>query len=404
MNKYLLCAVFFTVIGTSLSLTSCKDEDEVMKTPEQVETTVGAYVSGIVREGDNPLSGVTVSSPASEDQVITEEDGTYTLPINKVGTIAVKVSKEGYMPIESAATVTTSEVASLDFDMAVLNPSVTLSPDSELYLEEQKDQYTSLFFPANSVSTPTDISITEYTTRSGGSKMGAVSVIYCTPDGLTFNKPVKVQVARKTSSDVYFANMKHFVENNGKWEVEGDMSIDPETGKFVGELTHFSNHAFGVEANWTEPSTSTELIGTVEIDNLGKIEASTTPLTMELKNGWAVDGDMESIVKSALPQASSSDIAAMVTDIKRMLRNAKGSLPSTNSRQISLKNLNVSGDTKAVVTFKHKVSESSVTIPVMFKEELISIVIPVKSYNGAEIEVRTEQGSLTPDHSGGNLS
>lgn len=51
--------------------------------------------------------------------------------------------------------------------------------------------------------------------------MGALSVIYCTPDGQQFEQPVKIQVVRNTSSDLYFANMKHYVEEmvHGKWKV-----------------------------------------------------------------------------------------------------------------------------------------------------------------------------------------
>ena len=39
MNKYLTGAFAFALLlSTSLSFTSCKDEDEVTQTPEQVET------------------------------------------------------------------------------------------------------------------------------------------------------------------------------------------------------------------------------------------------------------------------------------------------------------------------------------------------------------------------------
>lgn len=402
MNKYLTGAFAFALLlSTSLSFTSCKDEDEVTQTPEQVETKIEAYVSGRVMEMGKPLADVTVA--AGEVTSTTDSEGNYTLAVGSAGDVTVTASKDGYVSASSQVTVAEAEVISLDFELTQQNESVSLSPDEELVLEEKRDEYTTLSFQSQSVTSATDISITEYIARAENDNMGALSVIYCTPDGQQFEKPVKIQVARNTSSDLYFADMKHYVEENGTWKVEGDMTVDPETGKYVGELTHFSNHAFGVEAQWDAKTATTEDGASQEFDNRGKLDAVKVPLTVESKNGWEIDGDLASIIRSALSGVSEADATELASELNRMIRNAKGSESSVSTQQVKLNEISISGDTKATVAVQHKISTSSMTVSVMFKGQPVSISVPVKVYNGVSMKVSYEYGSLTPEHSGGNI-
>lgn len=402
MNKYLTGAFAFALLlSTSFSFTSCKDEDEVTQTPEQVETKIEAYVSGRVMEMGKPLADVTVV--AGEVTSTTDSEGNYTLAVGSAGDVTVTASKDGYVSASSQVTVAEAEVISLDFELTQQNESVSLSPDEELVLEEKRDEYTTLSFQSQSVTSATDISITEYIARAENDNMGALSVIYCTPDGQQFEKPVKIQVARNTSSDLYFADMKHYVEENGTWKVEGDMTVDPETGRYVGELTHFSNHAFGVEAKWGAKTSTTEDATSQEFDNRGKLDAVQVPLTVESKNGWEIDGDLASIIRSALSGVSEADATELASELNRMIRNAKGSDSSVSTQEVKLNEISISGDTKATVAVQHKISTSSMTVSVMFKGQPVSISVPVKVYNGVSMKVSYEYGSLTPEHSGGNI-
>lgn len=402
MNKYLTGAFAFALLlSTGLSFTSCKDEDEVTQTPEQVETKIEAYVSGRVMEMGKPLADVTVV--AGEVTSTTDSEGNYTLAVGSAGDMTVTASKDGYVSASSQVTVAEAEVISLDFELTQQNESVSLSPDEELVLEEKRDEYTTLSFQSQSVTSATDISITEYIARAENDNMGALSVIYCTPDGQQFEKPVKIQVARNTSSDLYFADMKHYVEENGTWKVEGDMTVDPETGRYVGELTHFSNHAFGVEAKWGAKTSTTEDATSQEFDNRGKLDAVQVPLTVESKNGWEIDGDLASIIRSALSGVSEADATELASELNRMIRNAKGSDSSVSTQEVKLNEISISGDTKATVAVQHKISTSSMTVSVMFKGQPVSISVPVKVYNGVSMKVSYEYGSLTPEHSGGNI-
>lgn len=402
MSKYLTGAFAFALLlSTSLSFTSCKDEDEVTQTPEQVETSIDAYVSGQVMENGKPLADVAVVS--GEVSVTTDSEGFYTLAVENVGNITITASKEGYISSSAQLLVAKANIASLDFDLAKQNATVTLSPDAELVLKESRDEFTTLFFQPQSVTAATEVSITEYITRAEKDNMGALSVIYCTPDGQQFEQPVKIQVVRNTSSDLYFANMKHYVEENGTWKVESDMTVDPETGDYVGVLDHFSSHAFGVEAQWGAKTSTTEDGASQEFDNRGKLDAVKVPLTVESKNGWEIDGDLASIIRSALSGVSEADATELASELNRMIRNAKGSESSVSTQQVKLNEISISGDTKATVAVQHKISTSSMTVSVMFKGQPVSISVPVKMYEGASMKVSYEYGSLTPEHSGGNI-
>ena len=65
--------------------------------------------------------------------------------------------------------------------------------------------------------------------------------------------------------------------------------------------------------------------------------------------------------------------------------------------------ISISGDTKATISVENKVSTSSMSVTVMFKGQPVSISVPVKVYNGVSMKVTYEYGSLTPEHSGGNI-
>lgn len=352
-------------------------------------------------EMGKPLADVTVAS--GDVTATTDSEGNYTLAIGNAGTVTVTASKEGYMSSSSQVTAVAADVTSLDFELTPQNAAVSLTPDGGLDILESRDEYTTLSFEAQSVTTATEVSITEFTTRAEIDNLGALSAIYCTPDGQQFEKPVKIKVARNTSSDLYFANMKHYVEDNGTWKAESDMTVDPETGEYTGELTHFSNHAFGVEATWSAKAASTEAGASQEFDNRGKLSAIQVPLTVESKNGWEIDGDLASIVRSALSGVSESDATALATELSRMVRNAKGSSSSVSSQQVKLNDISISGDTKATVAVENNVSTSSMSVTVMFKGQPVSISVPVKVYQGVSMKITYEHGSLTSDHSGGNI-
>lgn len=391
--------VFALLVSTGFTLGSCDDEKEVNPDVEIVNTELGAYVSGIVTDGSAPLSGVTIS--AGSQSATTDANGAYTLPAS-AGNVSVSASLDGYISATRSVEVGKTCVATLDFELTPRNDSQTLTPDNELQIEEQIDKITSMTFPAGSVSENTEVSITEYRAMTQPDNVGALSVVYCEPDGQEFAQPVRVEIAKNTSDEVAFADMKHYVQNaDGKWVEEGDVTLEGD--HYVTELTHFSNHAFGAAALWSAASGQDGESTTIEIDNLGSLTATSQNISVSAHSGWEVDGDLASIVSAALSGIGQSDAAALATDLHRMIRNAKGTSANASSRTVSLGTVEVSGDTRATITVTQRVVSRTMSVNVIFRGSTVTVAVPVIEYGGAEMNVSYEYGDLRPEHSGGEI-
>lgn len=391
--------VFALLVSTGFTLGSCDDEKEVNPDVEIVNTELGAYISGIVTDGSTPLSGVTIS--AGSQSATTDANGAYTLPAS-AGNVSVSASLDGYISATRSVEVGKTSVATLDFELTPRNDSQTLTPDNELQIEEQIDKITSMTFPAGSVSENTEVSITEYRAMTQPDNVGALSVVYCEPDGQEFAQPVRVEIAKNTSDEVAFADMKHYVQNaDGKWVEEGDVTLEGD--HYVTELTHFSNHAFGAAALWSAASGQDGESTTIEIDNLGSLTATSQNISVSAHSGWEVDGDLASIVSAALSGIGQSDAAALATDLHRMIRNAKGTSANASSRTVSLGTVEVSGDTRATITVTQRVVSRTMSVNVIFRGSTVTVAVPVIEYGGAEMNVSYEYGDLRPEHSGGEI-
>lgn len=391
--------VFALLVSTGFTLGSCDDEKEVNPDVEIVNTELGAYVSGIVTDGSAPLSGVTIS--AGSQSATTDANGAYTLPAS-AGNVSVSASLDGYISATRSVEVGKTSVATLDFELTPRNDSQTLTPDNELQIEEQIDKITSMTFPAGSVSENTEVSITEYRAMTQPDNVGALSVVYCEPDGQEFAQPIRVEIAKNTSDEVAFADMKHYVQNaDGKWVEEGDVTLEGD--HYVTELTHFSNHAFGAAALWSAASGQDGESTTIEIDNLGSLTATSQNISVSAHSGWEVDGDLASIVSAALSGIGQSDAAALATDLHRMIRNAKGTSANASSRTVSLGTVEVSGDTRATITVTQRVVSRTMSVNVIFRGSTVTVAVPVIEYDGAEMNVSYEYGDLRPEHSGGEI-
>ena len=391
--------VFALLVSTGFTLGSCDDEKEVNPDVEIVNTKLGAYVSGIVTDGSTPLSGVTIS--AGSQSATTDANGAYTLPAS-AGNVSVSASLDGYISATRSVEVGKTSVATLDFELTPRNDSQTLTPDNELQIEEQIDKITSMTFPAGSVSENTEVSITEYRAMTQPDNVGALSVVYCEPDGQEFAQPIRVEIAKNTSDEVAFADMKHYVQNaDGKWVEEGDVTLEGD--HYVTELTHFSNHAFGAAALWSAASGQDGESTTIEIDNLGSLTATSQNISVSAHSGWEVDGDLASIVSAALSGIGQSDAAALATDLHRMIRNAKGTSANASSRTVSLGTVEVSGDTRATITVTQRVVSRTMSVNVIFRGSTVTVAVPVIEYGGAEMNVSYEYGDLRPEHSGGEI-
>ena len=346
-----------------------------------------------------PAGSVSENTEVSitEYRAMTQPDNVGALSV-----VSVSASLDGYISATRSVEVGKTSVATLDFELTPRNDSQTLTPDNELQIEEQIDKITSMTFPAGSVSENTEVSITEYRAMTQPDNVGALSVVYCEPDGQEFAQPVRVEIAKNTSDEVAFADMKHYVQNaDGKWVEEGDVTLEGD--HYVTELTHFSNHAFGAAALWSAASGQDGESTTIEIDNLGSLTATSQNISVSAHSGWEVDGDLASIVSAALSGIGQSDAAALATDLHRMIRNAKGTSANASSRTVSLGTVEVSGDTRATITVTQRVVSRTMSVNVIFRGSTVTVAVPVIEYGGADMSVSYEYGDLRPEHSGGEI-
>ena len=110
-----------------LALESCADKPT---TPEFIETTI----SGVVLDAETgkPLAGVRITSEPSTDNVLTNQDGAYTLSANvTVGqSYRIRATKDGY--VSDAATVAVEEGQNrlADFSLTPIKPALSVSSDT----------------------------------------------------------------------------------------------------------------------------------------------------------------------------------------------------------------------------------------------------------------------------------
>lgn len=390
----------------SVGFTGCSDDDE--PTPEIVENPLekgGYYIAGFVTDGSNALEGVTVKTSGTE--AVSGADGAYQLAVSKTGSYTVEFSKEGFVTVSSAAEIASgakaNTVVSLSQDMTKTNLSVTVG-SAGMELVEASKEISSLSIPADALTEDTEISITEYTPGAGqNTGQLSLSTLQCTPDGQAFEKTVVISVKNATSSDVYFADVKHMVEKNGTWVEEGDAGYDASKNAYVAELNHFSNHAFGPFCELSLGQTSENTVGTVEIDNLGRMDAVEREITMPQRSGWTVNGSLEAQLGNALSGLSSGDISALAASVNRSLVKMQGSVGSVRESSVSLGNAHVSGDMKMKVEFVETTRTSTISFGVFHRLQYVKVSIEIVSYLGCTPRITYEYGTSHPAHSGGTI-
>lgn len=389
----------------SVGFVGCSDDEP---TPEIVENPFekgGYYITGFVTDGTKGLEGVTVKTDGVE--AATDANGAYQLMVGKTGTYTVEFAKEGFVTVTSATVFASGAKANavvvLNQDMTKANAAVKVGSEGMELLEESKE-ITTLSIPADALKEDTEISITEYTPGSGQNKgQLSLSVLACTPDGLTFEKPVTVSVKNATSSDFYFADVMHLVERNGVWSEEGEAEYDAAKNAYVTELNHFSNHAFGPFCEFNTGQIRENVVATTVVDNLGKMNAVEQEITMKQRSGWEVSGSLESQLSSLFAGANSSDIRNLAASVERSLSKLQGSVSTVRESTVSMGKAHVSGDTKMTVDFVETTRTSTVSFGVFYRLNYVKVSVEIVEYLGCTTRVSYEQGTSHPGHSGGSI-
>lgn len=154
-------------------------------------------------------------------------------------------------------------------------------------------------------------------------------------------------------------------------------------------------------ANIEDAGTSSEALGSVEIDNLGNMTTITGEVNTTQKIGWEVNGNVTNLVKTALSGLSDTEVSGMVTSINASLQSLKGSAPGVSEKALALGTAQVSGDMKVVYTFTSSVRNENFVFTVIYDGTEEHISIPVKTYRGTLTSTAYTYGETHTEHSGG---
>lgn len=405
-NKYLVvCTAICLAATIGVGFSSCKKDEP---TPVIVENPLDAevyYISGKVTSENNALEGVKVS--ASSVEATTAADGTFQLEMKSKDDCIVTFEKSGYVTVTAEASFPVDakkqSVVSLVQELEAKNQAVTIAPDADQTVKEAKNEMVELAVPAGAVKSATDITVTAY--KEGAKKVQAgtmrasLSTINCEPDGQVFEKPVELRMKNPTSNNVYFADVKHYVENNGVWKETGSAEYD-SNGYYVTTINGFSNHSFGVPCSSQAGTSKTENLASVEIDNLGDMNSKEQAIDATQHVGWKIDGATNDLLRKQLSGLSDGDVSALSGIVESTLSSLMGSNPGVSEMALK-RNARISGDMKTTVSFTEKTMTTVFGFPVVFGGRTIVLTIPVVKYDGVDMKITTEKGASHGSHSGG---
>lgn len=398
-----ICLTALVGLGVS-SCSKDEPEPEIVQNPLDQEVY---YLAGTITDGSDALDGVEVRT--GDAKASTAADGTYRIAVNKKGIhYTVSFSKEGYIPVSAEAVIPSdavkSSIVTLSQQLTPANKAVTVSPDDEVEIEEARREVTSLVIPAGAVKETTDISVTEYIDGAKTSPEHiSLSTVNCSPDGLTFEKPVEIRVKNATTNAISFADVKHYVEKNGVWQEEGVASFDKNRNVYTAELTGFSNHSFGPGCATKDGGASFEETGSLDVDNIGRMDATEKAITARQKTGWQIDGDLSESVSSQFAGLNSSDVSGLVSTLNYAIASLKGTSSGVKETEVSLGTAKVSGDTKMNIVLKARKQVTTHTFYLYYKGERKPFRVNVVTYTGLYPYITYTYGEQHTDHSGSQI-
>ena len=407
-NKYLVVSMAMSLaITIGIGLSSCKKDEP---TPVIVENPLDAevyYIAGKVTSESNALEGVKVS--ASNAEATTAADGTFRLEMKSKDDCIVTFEKNGYVTMVAEtgfpADAKKQSIVSLMQELVAKNQPVTISPDEKMTIIEARREMVELELPAGAVKLPTDITVTAY--REGAKKIrtgkmrASLSTINCEPDGLSFEKQVAFRLKNRTSNNIYFADVKHYEEQNRVWNEVDKAEFDGQI-YHVTTLNGFSNHSFGMFCSVQEGASETENARSVVIDNLGKMDSQEQTIDVKVQVGWKVDGVTTDLLKMQLAGLSDSDITALAGAVEEAIASLIGGTPRMDEI-VSQHDAKVSGDMKVTVSMVDRTVRIVFGFAVVLKGQQLELTIPIIKQEGADLIVTTEKGGSHGSHSGGGV-
>lgn len=336
----LVAVTLLLVAGACMSSCSVSDNE---KSPEQVEDPIKDiteyYIVGQVKEGDNALSGVTVST-SGLDAVTTDENGQFTLTVNEQKEYVLDFAKDGYLQastsIKLAGLTNRSSVAvsvlmtkkAKDATIADVSQNVLIESNGntgETEVSSVSDESAlknvssvGAYIPKEVVEEGTKVSMTEYipevaSTQVGQQVSAPIMAVYIeTQEGsivASEENPVILSVNNPATAGTAFQNVTVLKSSKSRAdEVLGEAVYDVNTNSYnftlnSGELN--GNYEFRISSTRTSETTTNSLIKEGKVDNSGNFEAQTdVKISYTASMGWtyvtAPSGELAELVKNAI--------------------------------------------------------------------------------------------------------
>lgn len=391
--------VMLLVVAMSVGLSSCHKKDDVI--PETIDNPLDEevyYISGKVTADSKELADVKVT--ATDAEATTAADGTFQLVLKKRGEYTVSFEKSGYVPVsayaEIAADAKKQSSVSLIQELTAKSLPVTVTPDADQVVIDPKNTTVELFVPAGAVTEATEVTVTTYTEGAKkieqGTTRASLTSFNCEPDGMKFETPVTLRMENPVSSSLYFANVKHLVEKNGKWVEEG--TVEYRDNNYITQISGFSNHSFSIDCDVLENTMSSQALPDIVIDNLGEVTATEEDINFTQHVGWKLDA---ADALGQLEGLSATDIALLSGIIESVIASYYGT-PVGVSEITQTRTVGVNGDTKMTISLTESIIRTDYSFDVVYKGVEATLIVPAEKYDGVMLDYKTEAGTL---HSGG---
>lgn len=396
------------VVVVSIGLTGCRKDEP---TPEIVENPLDKevyYIAGKVLDGNTGLEGVKVSVEKGE-ATTTSADGTFQLSVTQKGTYSVTFSKSGYVTITSRTTVSKdlkkSSIVSLVQQLTSTAQSVRVKPDCDTTVFDNRKPISVLHILANAVTKETDITVSEYLDgiKDDASHV-SLSTINCLPDGQRFEKTVEVTVKNATSPAIYFSEVNHYMEKNGIWQFANIAPYDKNRNVYVSTLNSFSNHSFGFKCSMSELGNATEDLDLVVIDNMGNMKMKEQPISVKLKAGWMIEGDLKQLIKNRFTTLSASDVESLAVQLENAIGSTKGCASGISEISCSQGTAKLSGDMKVTIETKNRKTTTTILFRLNYQGQEVTFGVNIITYRGVATSITTQYGESHTDHSGSVIS
>lgn len=411
MKKMSFIATFTIAALMSGMFISCHDNDNV--SPEIVENPLDKeayFISGFVNEESGPISGVTVT--INNKKTVTGNKGYYEFEFSKPGTYPITFSKDGYISVNGLCVIPNGAKSQSYFGMNQMmkkrSPSVTIPANADFIMRDgtQANSHTVVEIPAGALAKDINASLTEYIPGVGTMEGKLPLFIFEVQPVMELNVPATIKYDGSKLEGMFFDNVKHMVlSKNGQWEEKGKVKLDLNTGLYKAPLYGFSVHGFVM---CVPPSIithkTTEVISTVEVNNLGSMTSKTVTVAGKQRMGWVLSDDFKNLIKTQFTDKSPQQIASILSEIENSLKIMIGTAPGMVETEI-VREVSVSGDASLLVSFianEEKQSYPSLTFILDDGSEFITDVC-IKKCVGITIGKKLTLGSSHTDHSGGGI-